>query len=124
MDMANGHLDRIACMAQSNSHKVQWHHLLMEGLVGQQQVLLSKLVMMLSAEGSGEVNEVIEDQEEPQELQEEELGGQDNETEGAPGEGLGGALEDELGNGSGAEDGAGEENPQEKTQGKGKERAI
>ncbi|KAG6326248.1 hypothetical protein ID866_12841, partial [Astraeus odoratus] len=44
MDVANGHLERIASTAQSNGHKVQWHHLLMEGLVGQQQVLLSKLV--------------------------------------------------------------------------------
>ncbi|KAG6326639.1 hypothetical protein ID866_12451, partial [Astraeus odoratus] len=38
MDVANGHLEQIASAVQSNGHKVQWHHLLMEGLVGQQQV--------------------------------------------------------------------------------------
>ncbi|KAG6330198.1 hypothetical protein ID866_8890 [Astraeus odoratus] len=37
MDVANGHLEQIASAAQSNGYKVQWHHLLMEGLVGQQQ---------------------------------------------------------------------------------------
>ncbi|KAG6328578.1 hypothetical protein ID866_10511 [Astraeus odoratus] len=36
MDVANGHLEKIVSMAQSNSCKVQWHHLVMEGLVGQQ----------------------------------------------------------------------------------------
>ncbi|KAG6330910.1 hypothetical protein ID866_8177 [Astraeus odoratus] len=33
MDVANGHLERIASTAQSNRRKIQWHHL-MEGLVG------------------------------------------------------------------------------------------
>ncbi|KAG6326258.1 hypothetical protein ID866_12830, partial [Astraeus odoratus] len=33
MDVANGHLERIASMAQSNGQKMQWHFLLMEGLV-------------------------------------------------------------------------------------------
>ncbi|KAG6328334.1 hypothetical protein ID866_10756 [Astraeus odoratus] len=67
MDVANGHLEWIASAAQSNGHKVQWHHLLMEGLVGQQQVLLSKLVEVAGATGSGGEREVIED---PEELKE------------------------------------------------------
>ncbi|KAG6327689.1 hypothetical protein ID866_11400 [Astraeus odoratus] len=126
MDVANSHLERIVSTSQSNSWKMQQHHLLMEGLVGQQQLLVLKLVEMVSAAGSGRAKEVVEDPEEPKELQEmqgEGLGGQE-ETEGALGEGLGGAPENELGNGLGVEDGAGEENPQEKTQDKGKERAI
>ncbi|KAG6330543.1 hypothetical protein ID866_8547 [Astraeus odoratus] len=32
---------------------MQWHHLPIEGLVGQQQMLVSRLVEMLSATGSG-----------------------------------------------------------------------
>ncbi|KAG6326479.1 hypothetical protein ID866_12611, partial [Astraeus odoratus] len=43
MDMANSHLERIASTAQSNGQKMQCHYMLMEGLVGQQQLLLSKL---------------------------------------------------------------------------------
>ncbi|KAG6331531.1 hypothetical protein ID866_7558 [Astraeus odoratus] len=34
MDVANGHLDRIASTVQSNGHKMQWHYIFMEGLVG------------------------------------------------------------------------------------------
>ncbi|KAG6328117.1 hypothetical protein ID866_10971 [Astraeus odoratus] len=67
MDMANGHLERIASMAQSNGQKMQCHYMLMEGLVGQQQMLLSKLVEMASATGSGGAKEVAEGQEELQE---------------------------------------------------------
>ncbi|KAG6326712.1 hypothetical protein ID866_12377 [Astraeus odoratus] len=35
MDVANGHLEQIASVVQCNSCKVQQHHLIMEGLVGQ-----------------------------------------------------------------------------------------
>ncbi|KAG6329566.1 hypothetical protein ID866_9522 [Astraeus odoratus] len=87
MDIANGHLEKIASMAQSNGHKMQQHHLLMKELVGQQQ-----------------------NPEESKELQGEESGGQE-ETEGVSGDGLGGALENapgnEPGNGAGVEDGTG-----------------
>ncbi|KAG6328434.1 hypothetical protein ID866_10654 [Astraeus odoratus] len=34
MDMAKSHLEKIAKAFQSNSQKMQWHFLLMEGLVG------------------------------------------------------------------------------------------
>ncbi|KAG6326591.1 hypothetical protein ID866_12498 [Astraeus odoratus] len=103
MDVANGHLDQIASTSQSNGQKMQWHHLLMEGLVGQQQ-------------GPEELKEL-------QEMQGEWLGGQE-ETKGVPG----GAPEDEpedvpgneLGDGAGAEDGTGEEGQQSK----GKEKAL
>ncbi|KAG6326689.1 hypothetical protein ID866_12400 [Astraeus odoratus] len=128
MDVANGHLERIASTAQSNSHKVQWHHLLMEGLVGQQQVLLSKLVEGVGATGSGGAGEVIEDSEELKEMQEtqgEGLGGQE-EMQGVPGGVPEDALEDVPGNGpengTGAEDGAEEE--AQKDKGKGKEKAT
>ncbi|KAG6327161.1 hypothetical protein ID866_11928 [Astraeus odoratus] len=127
MDMANGHLEQIASAVQSNSCKMQWHHLLMEGLVGQQQLLVLKLVKMASAAGSGGAKEVAEGQEEPQELQGEELGGQEGETQGVPGGALEGGLEDvpgnELGNGTGAEDGT-EEDAQKRDKGKGKEKAL
>ncbi|KAG6328761.1 hypothetical protein ID866_10329 [Astraeus odoratus] len=53
MNVANGHLEWIASVVQSNGCKMQWHHLLMEGLVGQQQMLVSRLVKMLSAMESG-----------------------------------------------------------------------
>ncbi|KAG6327863.1 hypothetical protein ID866_11225 [Astraeus odoratus] len=119
MDMANGHLERIASMAQSNGQKMQHHYMLMEGLVGQQQMLLSRLVKITGAAGSGGAREVIKDPEEPKELQEEESGGQDGET-GVPG----GAPEDEPENALGdePEDGAGEE--AQKDKGKGKEKAL
>ncbi|KAG6329233.1 hypothetical protein ID866_9856, partial [Astraeus odoratus] len=117
MDVANGHLEQIASTAQSNSCKVQWDHLLMEGLVGQQQVLLSKLVEVAGAAGSGGAREVVEDPEEPKgphRMQGEGSGGQE-ETEGVSG----GVPEDEpedvlgneLENGTGVEDGT-EEEPQ------------
>ncbi|KAG6326929.1 hypothetical protein ID866_12160 [Astraeus odoratus] len=128
MDVANGHLERIASTAQSSRRKMQWHHLLMEGLVGQQQVLLSKLVEVVGAAGSGGAREVVEDPEEPkgpQGTQGEGSGGQE-ETKGVPG----GVPEDEPEdapgnepeNGAGAEDGAGEE--AQKDKGKGKEKAT
>ncbi|KAG6328457.1 hypothetical protein ID866_10632 [Astraeus odoratus] len=130
MDVANGHLEWIASTAQSNSRKVQWHHLLMEGLVGQQQVLLSKLVKMAGVAGSGGAREVTKGQEElkePQETQGEGSGCQEGETQGVPGGALEDAPEDVLGeeleNGTGAEDGAGEE-AQRKYKGKGKEKAL
>ncbi|KAG6327195.1 hypothetical protein ID866_11894 [Astraeus odoratus] len=126
MDIANGHLEQIVSAAQSNGHKMQQHHLLMEGLVGQQQMLVSRLVEIASAAGSGGAGEVIEGSEElkePQETQGEGSGGQEG-TEGAPGEGPGGVLEDALGdepeNGARLEDGAGEEGQQSK----GKEKAL
>ncbi|KAG6327486.1 hypothetical protein ID866_11602 [Astraeus odoratus] len=59
--------ERLVSVAQSNGCKMQWHHLLMEGLVGQQQLLVSKLVEMASTAGSGRAKEVIKDPEEPQE---------------------------------------------------------
>ncbi|KAG6328224.1 hypothetical protein ID866_10864 [Astraeus odoratus] len=34
MDVANSHLEWIASTVQSNSRKMQWHYMLMEGLVG------------------------------------------------------------------------------------------
>ncbi|KAG6326980.1 hypothetical protein ID866_12110 [Astraeus odoratus] len=70
MDVANSHLEKIVSMSQSNGCKMQWHFLLMEGLVGQQQMLVSKLAEMTSATGSGRAKEVIEHQEEPKEPQE------------------------------------------------------
>ncbi|KAG6326438.1 hypothetical protein ID866_12651, partial [Astraeus odoratus] len=85
MDIANGHLEKI------------------------QQVLLSKLVEITSAAGSGGSKEVIEDQEELKEPQGEELGED--------------ALGNELEDGAGAEDGTGEE-AQKKDKGKGKEKAL
>ncbi|KAG6328513.1 hypothetical protein ID866_10576 [Astraeus odoratus] len=131
MDIANGHLEWIASTSQSNSQKMQWHYMLMEGLVGQQQMLLSRLVEISGATGSEGAGEVIKDPEEPKELQEmqgEGLGGQDSDTEGVPGEVLEGELEDVLGNepedGTGAEDGAGEEGQQSKAKDKGKEKAL
>ncbi|KAG6326434.1 hypothetical protein ID866_12655, partial [Astraeus odoratus] len=57
MDIANGHLEKIASAAQSNRRKMQCHYMLMEGLVGQQQMLLSKLVEMTSDAGSGRAKE-------------------------------------------------------------------
>ncbi|KAG6326838.1 hypothetical protein ID866_12251 [Astraeus odoratus] len=81
------------------------------------------MVKIISAAGFGGSKEVIEDPEElkePQEMQGEGLGGQE-ETEGASEEELESVLENELGNGFGVEDGTGKENPQKKTQGKGKE---
>ncbi|KAG6326966.1 hypothetical protein ID866_12123, partial [Astraeus odoratus] len=118
MDMANSHLERIASAAQSNGRKMQRHYMLMEGLVGQQQVLLSKLVEITSAAGSGGSKEVVEDQEELKELQGEESGGQEGDTEGVPGGAPEGEPEDALGNeledGAGAEDGAGEEAQRDK----------
>ncbi|KAG6327463.1 hypothetical protein ID866_11626 [Astraeus odoratus] len=124
--IANSHLEKIASAAQSNECKMQWHFTLMEGLVGQQQMLLSRLVKIASTAGSGGSKEVTKDQEEPQEVLGEGLGGQEG-TGGVPG----GVLEDELEdvpgnepeNGAGAEDGAGQE-AQKKDKGKGKEKAL
>ncbi|KAG6329021.1 hypothetical protein ID866_10068 [Astraeus odoratus] len=109
----------------------------------QQQVLLSKLVKIASTAGSGGSKEVVKDPEELKELQEmqgEESGGQEEEIQVVPGGALGDEPEDVLGNepenGTGEEDGTGEEgqqskakgkgkeNPWEETQGKGKQRAI
>ncbi|KAG6328151.1 hypothetical protein ID866_10939 [Astraeus odoratus] len=84
MDVANGHLEWIVSTAQSNGWKMQWHFLLMEGLVGQQQLLVLKLVEMVSTAGSGRAKEVIEDQGELQEPQGGESGGQE-EIQGVPG---------------------------------------
>ncbi|KAG6327455.1 hypothetical protein ID866_11632 [Astraeus odoratus] len=107
---------------------MQCHYMLMEGLVGQQQVLLSKLVEIASTAGSGGSKKVIEDPEVLQEVQGGESGGQEDETEGVPGEGLGGALEDVLGeepeNSAGAEDGTGEEGQENKAKDKGKQKAL
>ncbi|KAG6328927.1 hypothetical protein ID866_10162 [Astraeus odoratus] len=126
MDMTNGHLEWIASMSQSNCWKMQWHHL-MEGLVGQQQMLILKLVKMSGAARSGGATGVAEGQEELKELQGEESGGWEDETEGVPGGAPEGELEDapgnEPGNGTGAEDGTGEE-AQRKDKGKGKEKAL
>ncbi|KAG6328363.1 hypothetical protein ID866_10726 [Astraeus odoratus] len=126
MDVANGHLEWIVSVLQSNRQKVQHHYMLMEGLVGQQQMLLSRLVKITSAAGSGGSQEVVKGSEEPKEPQGEESGGQE-EIQGVPGGVLGDEPEDALGNepenGAGAEDGAGEE-AQKKDKGKGKERAI
>ncbi|KAG6326965.1 hypothetical protein ID866_12124 [Astraeus odoratus] len=122
MDIANGHLEKIAITAQSNRQKMQCHYMLMEGLVGQQQVLLSKLVEIMSTAGSGGSKEVIEDQEELKELQGEELGGQEGDTEGVPGGAPEGEPEDVPGNE--LEDGAGVEGQQSQAKGKGKEKAL
>ncbi|KAG6326975.1 hypothetical protein ID866_12114 [Astraeus odoratus] len=123
MDVASGHLEKLASVAQSNGRKMQWHYMLMEGLVGQQQVLLSKLVEIANAAGSGGAREVVEDTEE---TQGEGSGGQDGDTEGASGGAPEGEPEDLPGNepedGAGAEDGAGEE--AQKDRGKGKEKAL
>ncbi|KAG6327372.1 hypothetical protein ID866_11717 [Astraeus odoratus] len=104
MDAANGHLEKI------------------------QQVLLLKLVEIASTAGSGGSKEVVEDPEELQEAHGGESGGQEDETEGVPGEGLGGAPEDALGeepeNSTGAEDGAGEGGQENKAKDKGKEKAL
>ncbi|KAG6326059.1 hypothetical protein ID866_13030 [Astraeus odoratus] len=125
MDVANGHLERIASMAQSNGWKMQHHYMLMEGLVGQQQLLLSKLVKIAGAMESGGAKGTTKGAEEPQELQGEGSGGQE-EAEGVPGGVLEGELEDLLGNeledGTGAEDGTEEE--AQKDKGKGKEKAL
>ncbi|KAG6327100.1 hypothetical protein ID866_11989 [Astraeus odoratus] len=127
MDVANGHLEQIASTVQSNGCKVQQHHLLMEGLVGQQQVLLSKLVEMAGATGSGGAKGTTEGQEGLKELRGEGSGGQE-ETEGVPGGVLEGEPEDALGNepedGAGLEDGTETEGQQSKTKGKGKEKAL
>ncbi|KAG6327320.1 hypothetical protein ID866_11771 [Astraeus odoratus] len=81
----------------------------MEGQVGQQQLLVSKLVEMVGAAESGGAKEVTEGQEELKEPQGEGLGGQDGDTEGVPGGAPEDALEDvpgeELDNGAGPEDG-------------------
>ncbi|KAG6328197.1 hypothetical protein ID866_10892 [Astraeus odoratus] len=134
MDMANGHLERIASMAQSNERKMQWHFLLMEGLVGQQQLLVSRLVKLSGATASEWAKGVAKGQEELKELQGKGSGGQDGETEGVPGGALEGEPEDVPGNeleddagaedGTGAEDGAGEEGQQSKAKGKDKEKAL
>ncbi|KAG6327824.1 hypothetical protein ID866_11265 [Astraeus odoratus] len=128
MDIANGHLEKIVSMAQSNRQKMQHHYMLMEGLVGQQQVLLSKLVKITSNAGSGRAKEVIEGQEELQELQGEGLGGQEEEMQGVPGDAPGNELENapgnELGNGMGAEDGTGGNGPESKAKDKGKQKAL
>ncbi|KAG6328081.1 hypothetical protein ID866_11008 [Astraeus odoratus] len=124
MDVANGHLEWIASTAQSSSCKMQRHHLLMEGLVGQQQVLLSKLVKIANATWSGGAREVIEDTEEPQEVPGEGSGGQEEEVQGVPGGVPEDALGEELDNGAGPEDGAEKEGQQSKTKGKGKEKAL
>ncbi|KAG6328427.1 hypothetical protein ID866_10661 [Astraeus odoratus] len=56
---------------------MQWHHLFMEGLVGQQQLLISRLVELSGATGSG----VLED--EPEDALENGAGAEDGaETEG------------------------------------------
>ncbi|KAG6329475.1 hypothetical protein ID866_9612 [Astraeus odoratus] len=127
MDMANGHLEKIASVAQSNGWKMQCHYMLMEGLVGQQQVLLLKLVEIVGAIGSGRAKEVTEDQEELQEMQGEGLGGWEGDTESVPGGVPEDAPEDVPGeepeNGTGAEDGIGEE-AQKRNKGKGKKRAL
>ncbi|KAG6327217.1 hypothetical protein ID866_11872 [Astraeus odoratus] len=106
MDVANGHLERIA---------------------SQQQVLLLKLVEVAGATGLGRAKEVVRRSEEPQELQGEELGAQEGETEGVPGGALEGEPEYVLGeepeNGAGVEDGTGEE-AQKKDKGKGKGKAT
>ncbi|KAG6327256.1 hypothetical protein ID866_11834 [Astraeus odoratus] len=129
MDVANGHLEWIASTAQSNGRKVQQHHLLMEGLVGQQQVLLSKLVERVGAAGSRGAGEVVKDPEELKELQEtqgEGSGGQ-KETKGIPGgapeDEPENALEGEPANGTGVEDGA-EKEAQKEDKGKEKEKAL
>ncbi|KAG6326282.1 hypothetical protein ID866_12806 [Astraeus odoratus] len=107
MDVANGHLEWIASAVQSNSWKMQQHFLLMEGLVGQQQLLVSKLVKM--------------------KLQGGESGGQE-EIQGVPGGVLEGEPEYVLGeepeDGTGAEDGAGEEGQESKAKDKGKQKAL
>ncbi|KAG6327636.1 hypothetical protein ID866_11454 [Astraeus odoratus] len=105
----------------------QWDYMLMEGLVGQQQLLVSRLVEMVNATGSGGAKEVVEGSEELQELQGGGLGGQEGDTEGVPGGAPEGELEDTLGNGlgngTGAEDGTGE-GAQKRDEGKGKERTL
>ncbi|KAG6327943.1 hypothetical protein ID866_11145 [Astraeus odoratus] len=102
--------------------------MLMEGLVGQQQVLLLKLVEIASAAGSGGSKEVDKDPEELQEVQGEGSGGQEEEMQGVPGGAPEDAPEDVLGkepeNGAGLEDGAETEGQQSKTKGKGKEKAL
>ncbi|KAG6326895.1 hypothetical protein ID866_12195 [Astraeus odoratus] len=67
MDVANGHLEKLVSVAQSNSHKMQWHYMLMEGLVGQQQMLLSRLVEITGAVESGGSKGVAKGAEELQE---------------------------------------------------------
>ncbi|KAG6326782.1 hypothetical protein ID866_12307 [Astraeus odoratus] len=128
MDVANSHLEKIASAAQSNGCKMQWHYMLMEGLVGQQQVLLSKLVEIASTAGSGGSKEVVKDPEELQEVQGEGSGGQEDETKDVPGGALEGepeyALGEELENGTGAEDGAETDGQQSKAKCKGKEKAL
>ncbi|KAG6327711.1 hypothetical protein ID866_11378 [Astraeus odoratus] len=104
------HLEQIASTAQSSGHKMQWHYLLMEGLVGQQQVLLSKLVKVAGAAGLGRAKEVIRQSEELQEL--------------VPEDELEDALGNEPENGAGVEDGTETEGQQSKTKGKGKEKAL
>ncbi|KAG6328844.1 hypothetical protein ID866_10246 [Astraeus odoratus] len=70
MDIANSHLEQTVSALQSNGWKMQQHYMLMEGLVGQQQMLLSRLVKITGATGSGGAREVIKDPEELKELQE------------------------------------------------------
>ncbi|KAG6328153.1 hypothetical protein ID866_10936 [Astraeus odoratus] len=112
---------------KSNGRKMQWHFLLMEGLVGQQQLLVSRLVKLSGAAGSEGAKGVAKDQEELKEPQEKGSGGQDGESEGALEGGLEGAPEDAPGdkpeNGTEAEDGT-EEDAQKKDKGKGKEKAL
>ncbi|KAG6327397.1 hypothetical protein ID866_11692 [Astraeus odoratus] len=100
----------------------------MEGLVGQQQLLIRKWVELLNVAGSGGIKGVAEGQEEVKEPQGEDSGGQEDETEGALGEGLGGAPEDALGNelenGTEVEDGMGEDGQKSKAKGKSKEREL
>ncbi|KAG6326080.1 hypothetical protein ID866_13008 [Astraeus odoratus] len=127
MDVANGHLEKLASVAQSNGHKMQRHYMLMEGLVGQQQMLLSRLVEIVGAMESGGSKGVAKGAEEPQEPQGEGPGGQE-ETEGVPGGAPEGELEDAPGNepenGAGAEDGTEEEGQQSKAKGKSKEKPF
>ncbi|KAG6325724.1 hypothetical protein ID866_13366 [Astraeus odoratus] len=127
MDVANSHLEKTASAAQSNGHKMQCHYMLMEGLVGQQQLLLSKLVEIMGAVESGGAKGTTEGAEEPQELRGEGSGGQE-ETEGVPGGVPEGEPEDALGNepedGAGVEDGTGEEGQQSQAKGKCKEKAL
>ncbi|KAG6328217.1 hypothetical protein ID866_10872 [Astraeus odoratus] len=123
----SGHQEKVSVWVMHEGQRViQWPPG-EDRLVGQQQVLLSKLVEIASTAGSRGSKEVIEDQEELKEPQGEESGGQEGDTEGVPGGVPEGELEDVLGNepedGTGAEDGTGEE-AQKKDKGKGKEKAL
>ncbi|KAG6328020.1 hypothetical protein ID866_11068 [Astraeus odoratus] len=90
-------------------------------------MLISRLVKLLGAAGSEGAKKVTKGREELQEMQGEGSGGQE-ETKGISGGVPGDELEDapgnELENGTGAEDGAGEEGQQSQAKGKGKEKAL